>query len=163
MKWIIDLFTNPMIMVPVASWLIAQILKTLINFLVSKELKFERLVGDGGMPSGHSATVMSLAVLCSWSYGFGSIYAAITGILAIIVMHDATGVRLEAGKQATQIKKLAEIVNGMFLGENDHIRTENLKEFIGHTPIQVFFGAVLGFLVSFVYMLIIEMPYMGLA
>ncbi len=163
MKFITDLFTNPMIMIPLASWLSAQILKAIVNFIISKEFKFERLFGDGGMPSGHSATVMSLAALCVWSYGFGSIYAAITGILAIIVMHDAAGVRLEAGKQATQIKRLAEIANGMFLGENEHIRTENLKEFIGHTPIQVFFGAVLGLLVSTVYMIIVKMPYMGLA
>ncbi len=162
MKWLVDLFTNPMIIIPLISWLTAQILKTLINALVMKKFKFERLFGDGGMPSGHSATVFSLATICAWSYGFGSIYAAITGILAIIVMHDASGVRLEAGKQATQIKKLAEIMNGMFLSKDEHVRTENLKEFIGHTPIQVVFGAILGFLVSLIYLLIVKMPYAGL-
>ncbi len=163
MNLIVDLFTNRMIMIPVISWLIAQILKAVINLLVTREFKLERLFGDGGMSSGHSATVVSLAVLCAWSYGLGSIYFAISGILAIIVMHDASGVRLEAGKQATQIKKLAEIINGMFLGENEQIRTEKLKEFIGHTPIQVVSGALLGFLVALIHLIIVQMPYMGLA
>ena len=163
MKFIADIFTNPAILVPIFAWMSAQILKTLINFCVTHEFKFERLIGDGGMPSGHSATVMSLAVFCGLAYGFQSIYFGITAILAIIVMHDAMGVRREAGKHAVQIKHIAEIINGMFTGETEHIRTEKLKEFIGHTPLQVIFGALLGFIVALVYTLVAGIPYMGFA
>ena len=135
----------------------------LINLCLTHEFKLERLIGDGGMPSGHSATVMSLTGICGWCYGFGSIYFGIVGIIAVIVMHDATGVRREAGKHAIQIKHMADIINGMFTGENVNIRTEKLKEFIGHTPMQVFFGALLGIVVSVVYVVIAKVPYMGFA
>ena len=146
-------------MVPGVSWFTAQLLKVIIKLLVDRELSFERRFGDGGMPSGHSATVMSLAATCGWSYGFGSPLFAICAILAIVVMHDASGVRLEAGKQAITIKQLAEIMNGMFLGEDEEIRTEKLKEFIGHTPIQVMFGALLGIAISVLAMVILKIPY----
>jgi acid phosphatase family membrane protein YuiD len=106
---------------------------------------------------------MSLAAICGWGYGFGSIYFGIVAIMATIVMHDATGVRREAGKHAVQIKHIADIINGMFMGETEHIRTEKLKEFIGHTPLQVFFGALLGIIVTTVYVSIVGMPYCGLA
>ena len=159
MQFLIDLFTNPMIMIPVCSWMLAQILKVLINLAVNHEFSLERFFGDGGMPSGHSATVMSLAVVCGWSYGFGSIEFAIAGILATIVMHDATGVRLEAGKQATSIKQLAEIINGMFLDKSEKVRTEKLKEFVGHTPIQVFFGALLGCVIAIFYLIVAKVSY----
>ena len=158
-----DLFTNPVIMVPVSAWLIAQVIKIIVNFLVNKKLDFSRLFGDGGMPSGHSATVMTLVVITGWCYGFGSIYFAICGILAIIVMNDAAGVRLEAGKHAASIKQIAETINDMFLNKDEKIRTEKLKELIGHTPVQVFCGALLGIIVSVVALIIMATPYAGLA
>jgi acid phosphatase family membrane protein YuiD len=163
MNFVIEFFKNPAIIVPILGWFFAQLLKFIINLCVTHEFKLERLFGDGGMPSGHSATVMSLAAICGWGYGFGSIYFGIVAIVATIVMHDATGVRREAGKHAVQIKHIADIINGMFMGETEHIRTEKLKEFIGHTPLQVFFGALLGIIVTTVYVSIVGMPYCGLA
>ena len=162
MKFIIALFTNPGIMIPLAAWFVAQLFKLFTNYFVNREFKLERLFGDGGMPSGHSATVMSLASLCAWCYGFGSMYFALAGVLAIIVMHDAVGVRREAGKHATEIKRIIELMNGMFKGETEQIRTQKLKELIGHTPLQVTLGAILGACVAAIYMIIAKIPYMGL-
>ena len=154
-----DFFTNPVMIIPICAWFIAQLLKVTIKLLVDKKFSLERMFGDGGMPSGHSATVMSLCVIIGWSAGLGSILFAISAVLAIIVMHDASGVRREAGKQANTIKQLAEIMNGMFLGKDEKIRTEKLKEFVGHTPMQVFFGALLGAFVSIIAIIIFKIPY----
>ena len=159
MELVKDFFTNPVMIIPICAWFTAQLLKVLIKLLVDRKLSLERMFGDGGMPSGHSATVMSLTVIVGWSSGLGSILFALSAVLAIIVMHDASGVRHEAGKQAMTIKQLAEIINGMFLDKDEEIRTEKLKEFIGHTPMQVFFGAMLGAIVSIVAILIFKIPY----
>lgn len=156
-----DFFTNPVILVPIGAWLIAQVLKVIIKLLVDHELSFERLFGDGGMPSGHSATVTSLMVMCGRCCGFGSVNFAISAILAVVVMHDATGVRRETGKQATSIKQIADIINGMFLEKDEAVRTEKLKEFVGHTPVQVFFGSLLGVIVAICAILISGLGYMS--
>lgn len=154
-----DFFTNPVMIVPVIAWFTAQLFKVIIKLLVDHEFSIERLFGDGGMPSGHSATVSSLAVMCGWNFGLHSGIFAVSAVFAIIVMHDATGVRRETGKQALTIKQLAEIVNGMFLGKDEEIRTEKLKEFVGHTPMQVFFGSLLGIIVAVVAAVILKIPY----
>lgn len=159
MNYIIDFLNNKIILVPMLAWLAAQILKIIIHALVEREIRFERLVGDGGMPSAHSATVTSLVVMCGWGAGFDSAVFAVSIIVSIIVMHDATGVRREAGKHAKTIKQLAEIVNGMFAGENEEIRTAKLKEFIGHTPLQVVVGALLGAAVAIIFIAVFSMPY----
>lgn len=156
---LLDLVSNKMIIVPIVAWLIAQVLKISIHAIVEREFRIERLFGDGGMPSAHSATVTSLMVMCGWGVGLDSAAFAISIIVSIIVMHDAMGVRREAGKHANTIKQLAEIVNGMFAGENEEVRTEKLKEFIGHTPLQVVLGAVLGAVVAIAAIAIFNMPY----
>ena len=122
MEHFIDFLTNKCLIVPIAAWLISQILKIIINALVHKEFRIERLWGDGGMPSGHSATVCSLAVMCGFTYGFGSGIFAIAAILATIVMNDAVGVRREAGKQAVTLKQLAELVNAQSRAEILNVR-----------------------------------------
>ena len=97
---------NDCLLVPTFAWFVAQLLKVLINGVVNKSFSAERLWGDGGMPSGHSATVTSLALMCGVKEGFGSTFFAIAAILAIIVMHDALGVRRETGKQAVSFQVL---------------------------------------------------------
>lgn len=158
-KIVVDFFTNPLIITPVVAWGIAQILKMLIHSLVERKFDINRLFGDGGMPSGHSATVCSLVVMCAWCAGFDSAVFAVSIIVAIIVMHDARGVRRETGKQAQSIKELAGLINGIFLDPDKKVRTERLKEFVGHTPLQVFFGAILGILVGALSVVICEIPY----
>ena len=141
MEWLRDLLTNPFLLTSLSSWFIAQVLKTIIYALETKKLDISRLFGDGGMPSGHSATVTSLAVFCGLSFGFGSFQFAATAILATVVCHDAMGVRLETGKQAVAIN---EILEAFELLAPDKISEANLKEFVGHTPIQVMAGILLG-------------------
>lgn len=142
MQWFIDLITNPYIVVGVSSWALAQVAKTIIYWAVNKKFDIWRLFGDGGMPSGHSATVVSVATACALCNGFGSFQFAISFILAIIVCHDATGVRLETGKQTLVINELAALIEKIA----DHKISDDvkLKEFVGHTISQVIVGALLG-------------------
>ena len=151
---ILKILVNPVLLIPACSWMVAQVLKTIINAIMDKKFSLDRLVGDGGMPSGHSATVTSLATMCGFVKGFDSVEFAIAMILAIIVMHDATGVRREAGKQAVSIIKIAELLNDYFSEHDEHIKTDKLKVLVGHTPLQVVCGALLGVAISVAYYLI---------
>ena len=150
----LKIFTNPVLLIPACSWGVAQILKTIINAIVSKKFSVSRLVGDGGMPSGHSATVTALATMCGLASGFDSVEFAIATIFAIVVMHDATGVRQETGKQAASIISIAEVLNDYFSERDEHIKTDKLKVLVGHTPLQVACGALLGAAIAVVYHLI---------
>lgn len=143
MKWLTDLITNPFLLTALSSWGIAQILKTVIHMIVNKEFDPWRIVGDGGMPSGHSATVSSLAVITGCYYGWNSFEFAIALILAIIVCHDARGVRLETGKQAVIINEIISNFEALSKGKLSDVK---LKEFVGHTPLQVWAGVLLGVL-----------------
>ncbi len=143
MNWLIDFINNPYFITGVSSWAIAQILKLIIYAIVNKKFDILRLFGDGGMPSGHSATVTSLAVLTSLTFGTGSFEFAISALLAIIVCHDAMGVRLETGKQAILIN---EIIKSFDVLAKDELPEVKLKEFVGHTPIQVLAGIIIGVL-----------------
>ena len=136
MTWLADLVTNPFLLTGVSSWFIAQVLKTILHCIIYKKLDFQRMYGDGGMPSGHSATVSSLATICGLSFGFGSVEFAISAILAIIVCHDATGVRRETGKQA---EVLNELLKYLQTGSE-----ADLKVLVGHTPLQVTAGILIG-------------------
>ena len=143
MNWLHELLTNRFLITGVSSWFVAQLAKTIIHAIINKKLVLERMVGDGGMPSGHSATVTSLAMISGLSYGFDSFQFAVTALLATIVCHDAMGVRLETGKQAVKINELLEVFE---LLHPNKISEANLKEFVGHTPIQVIAGILLGIL-----------------
>nr|MBE6545130.1 divergent PAP2 family protein [Oscillospiraceae bacterium] len=150
----LKIFTNPVLLIPGCSWMIAQVLKVIINAIMTKQFSFDRLVGDGGMPSGHSATVTALAVMSGLSKGFGSVEFAIATIFAIVVMHDALGVRRETGKQAKSIISIAEVLNDYFSEHDTHIKTDKLKVLVGHTPLQVVCGSLLGAAVAIIYHLI---------
>ena len=141
MNWFLDMLSNPFLLVSLSSWFVAQLLKVLIHAALHKEWSLERLFGDGGMPSGHSATVASLATFSALSCGTSSFQFAVTTILAIIVCHDAMGVRLETGKQAVVIN---EIVASLL--DTQKLPEVRLKEFVGHTPIQVITGILIGIL-----------------
>lgn len=143
MQIIFDILQNKVLIVGILSWGIAQILKFIINLIVHKELDFSRLFGDGGMPSGHSATVSSMAAMAALVYGVSSFEFAISSMLAIIVMHDAMGVRLETGKQAKVLNELTTILKDMETLVTNFSESK-LKEFVGHTPLQVIVGCILG-------------------
>ena len=146
MQFVLDLLSNRILVAAFFGWLTAQVLKTIIYVGVNKEFNPERLLGDGGMPSSHSATVMALVTSTCFYYGAGSFETAIAGVLALITMHDAMGVRRETGNQAKVINNMMD----WFLQLDKDIPVEEkLKEFVGHTPMQVLFGALLGTLIGY--------------
>ena len=145
MDFISDIISNRILMSAFWGWFVAQVLKTIIYVIVNKNFNPERLMGDGGMPSSHSATVMALVTSTFLTYGAGSFEFAISGVLALIVMHDAMGVRRQAGKQAVVINNMMDWFKEL---DQDIPVEQKLKEFVGHTPLQVLFGAILGIVVG---------------
>ena len=150
-EYLLDIIRNGALVVPTVAWLVAQMLKAIIDAAVNKTFRLSRLFGDGGMPSGHSATVMSLATIVGLTDGFGSMTFAIAMVFAIIVMHDAIGVRREAGKQARMIISMVEVLGDYLVEKDKKIRDEKLKVLVGHTPLQVVCGALLGIVIAIVY------------
>lgn len=140
------LISNRILITGAVAWMVSQVLKTIIYMIVNKEFSFERLMGDGGIPSSHSATVTSIAAMTGITQGWDSPIFAIAFFFAVIVMHDAMGVRLETGKQAKVLNDLTEFMEDM-LGQ-DLTPEDKLKELVGHTPIQVFSGFVLGIVIA---------------
>lgn len=147
MDFLYALIHNTLFMSAVTGWFIAQILKTAIHMYFFG-FNAERLVGSGGMPSSHSATVCALATAAGYQYGGGSFQFAITAIFAIVVMYDAIGVRRETGLQAQVINEMMDFFKTM--GQPVSYE-EKLKEFVGHTPMQVLVGAILGILIALLY------------
>ena len=146
MSFISGVLSNKILIAAFCGWLVAQVLKTIIYVAVNKTFNPERLLGDGGMPSSHSATVMAMVTSTAFYFGPDTFEFAVTAILALIVMHDAMGVRRETGKQAKVINNMMD----WFVQNSDISPEEKLKEFVGHSPTQVFFGALLGIIVGFV-------------
>ena len=155
---IVALFTNPVVLCATFSWLMAQFIKlfTTPKFRKDKSV-LQALFGSGGMPSSHSAAVFGAAFAIGLHDGFGSSIFAVAGVLAMIVVRDATGIRREAGKHAAVLNQITEeLSREKEEAENDenaeHPTTfeQTLKVLLGHTPLQVFFGAVLGVAMAFI-------------
>lgn len=141
-----SIFENYVFISAATGWLVAQFLKTMIHMIFTKKFMAERLIGSGGMPSSHSATVCALATATCIQNGAQSFEFAISLILALIVMYDAMGVRRETGIQAKVINEMMEMFAEM--GRDNLSPDEKLKEFVGHTPLQVLAGAILGILIA---------------
>ena len=129
----------------VVGWTVAQVLKTILEIALNKNFSPERLVGSGGMPSSHSATVCGLTTTAGLCYGVESFQFAVSFVLASVVMYDAIGVRQETGKQARLLNMIME--QDLFRMNNEDFQ-QRLKELVGHTPLQVLAGAVLGILLA---------------
>ncbi len=147
-----ELISNQILVSAAAAWAAAQIVKTLIDLVLNRTFRPERLLGAGGMPSSHSATVCALTIAAALERGLSSFEFAISFVLALIVMHDAIGVRQETGKQAKLLNLIMEqdwfTINGQEVGKK-------LKELVGHTFVQVaaggFLGAAVALLVDLAY------------
>ena len=137
-----EILSNQILISAVVGWTVAQVLKTLIDMGFNRSFRPERLVGSGGMPSSHSATVCALTVASGMKYGLSSFEFAVSFVLASVVMYDAIGVRQETGKQLNLI-----VQQDWFRLDNQEVE-KRLKEFVGHTPLQVFAGALLGILMA---------------
>lgn len=146
MNHIVDIFTNFVLISGASGWFVAQILKFFTGvFKLKKFTAVEFLFGTGGMPSSHTAAVCAVASSCAVKYGFGSPLFAISAVLAMIVMRDAMGMRRQVGEHA---KALNNIFKELADAKNDPSLTHKaLAELVGHTPLQVFVGALVGILV----------------
>ena len=141
-----EIMSNRILVAGATSWALAQILKTLVNFIDSKKVKAERLIGRGGFPSSHSAFVTSILISTGRVEGVGTTAFALAFALAVVVMYDAMGVRRAAGEQAKTLNWVVDqLEDNHLIGENN---SKVLKEFLGHTPIEVLGGAVLGALIG---------------
>lgn len=146
MTFFSELFSNELFVSAAIAWFVAQLLKTIIHTFVTKDFSIERMYGSGGMPSSHSATVTALATTAYFLHGAASSEFAISSILAIIVMYDARGVRRETGIQAKVLNDLIELLKDV---HNELMSMDDkLKEFVGHTPLQVIAGALLGIIIA---------------
>ena len=155
--------SNYIINVGVTSWFSAQLIKTVLTFLQYRELRAERLFGAGGMPSSHSALVCSMTVGMAKLVGFDSPLFGLTFAFAMVVMYDAMGVRRAAGEQAKVLNRI--IFSRVFDLLNEEIDEDSperegeerpdgapdqkeLKEYLGHTPLEVLGGMLLGVLIA---------------
>ena len=142
MQYLQDFLNNRILIAALDAWAIAQAIKAILYTIVNREFKFERLVGSGGMPSSHAATVCALTTAVAMQFGLGSFEFAISFVLSSVVLHDARGVRQEAGKQAVTITAIIDhlIKEGTII----ELPEWELKELIGHTPLQVLIGSIVG-------------------
>ena len=135
-----ELASNRTVWVPVLIWFAVQLWKVISSLIFRRKFDLSLLWATGGMPSSHSALVVALAITVGIETGFDSPLFAVIAVFAMIVMYDAAGVRQAAGKQAAKINLIVEeLLSGHPLNE------EHLRELLGHTPLQVAVGAVVGF------------------
>lgn len=142
----IQFFTSKYIYVPFLTWFFIQLFKVIWDLVTTKKFNFKRILGAGGMPSSHSAVVMSITTMIGKEYGVGSSIFATCLIFSCVVMYDAAGVRRAAGKQAVLLNKIVQTpgLSGLEV-------QEKLVEVLGHTPIQVIVGAIIGILVGLIF------------
>lgn len=142
MKFFEELVSNKLLLIAILSWVGAQAIKFVLHTISKRKIEPGVLLSSGGMPSSHSALVCSMAVAIGRIYGFGSPFFAALTVIAFIIMYDAMGVRRSAGEQAKVLKDIVDMLD---------IHEENkrqIKEVLGHTPIEVFSGALLGILLG---------------
>jgi acid phosphatase family membrane protein YuiD len=140
----VSLLSNPYFVVPLVAWGVAQTAKVIIDSVLLHRLSVRRLATAGGMPSSHSALVVSLTTIIGRLQGIATPLFALALIFSAVVMYDATGVRRAAGQQAMILNRL---IDDLFIAHQG-IRQERLRELLGHTPIEVIAGALLGFIIG---------------
>ncbi len=140
----VQLLGNPYFVVPLVAWVIAQVSKVIIDSVLTHRINFRRLATAGGMPSSHSALVVGLTTVIGRLQGIQTPLFALAVIFSSLVMYDATGVRRAAGQQAMILNRL---LDDLFIARQG-IRQERLRELLGHTPIEVIAGALLGFIIG---------------
>lgn len=137
------MITSKFVYVPILTWFFIQLFKVIYDLVTTKKFNFKRIIGAGGMPSSHSAIAMCITTMIGKSEGVDSSIFALSLVFAAVVMYDAAGVRRAAGKQAKLLNKLIETP-----GLTNMQVQEKLVEVLGHTPIQVIVGAIIGIIVG---------------
>ena len=148
MRYLRLLLENTTLLAAALSWFFAQIIKTILTLIKSKKFVAERIFGAGGMPSAHSAMVCALIMSIAHSPGINSPEFAIAFCFAAVVIYDAMGVRRAAGEHAKIINRMVDIMEK----DGSDITEKDLQEYLGHTPIEVLAGVLLGILVSLAIM-----------
>ncbi|MBR2499993.1 MAG: divergent PAP2 family protein [Clostridia bacterium] len=134
-------------MTAVIGWFVAQLLKVIFTLIQNKRLDLTRFIGSGGMPSSHTSFVIALTTSIGYQDGVTSSLFAISAVLSFVVMYDASGVRRATGTQAKVINKLVDTYEE---SENIEIFDGQLKELIGHSPLEVLAGAILGLFIGII-------------
>ena len=148
MNYFTEFITNKFIYVPLLTWFGIQLFKVIWDLVTTKKFNFKRILGAGGMPSSHASTVVSLATGVWLLKGTASIEFAIAMVFSSIVLYDATGIRRQAGKHAKALNKLVESIEKR---DGIEIISEEFKEFLGHTPVEVFWGSILGIVIGILF------------
>ncbi|NLE92128.1 MAG: divergent PAP2 family protein [Elusimicrobia bacterium] len=138
-----QLFANKIFMTTISAWIVAQTIKVTVGVVREHRIDFRWFVGTGGMPSSHAAGASCLAAAVGFAYRFDSVFFALAAAFALVVMFDAQGVRRAAGKQARILNKIMEDI--YWQGKIDEVR---LRELVGHTPLEVIAGCLLGVLIA---------------
>lgn len=144
MSYFEDFLSNSVVWTALLGWFVAQALKIVLSW--DKKFDFKRFVGSGGMPSSHASFVMSLTMAVGFELGFNSPEFALSGVMAFIVMYDATGVRRSAGQQAAILNKLISSIQSSDIPKTQ----KRLKELLGHSHIEVAAGAILGVIIAII-------------
>jgi len=143
MEFFLELLNNGALGISIVACCLAQFIKIFTG--KTKRIELTRVLTSGGMPSSHSSFVTSSATVVGLEKGFNSTDFAITAVLALIIMYDAAGVRRAVGKQAIILNQIVDDIQ-----HNKPIEQNKLKELIGHTPMEVWFGGLLGVLTALV-------------
>lgn len=141
---------NEVLLCGILSWFMAQLLKIPSRLITEHTMKGWNFFGSGGMPSSHTALVVSTAIMTGVKNGYDSPLFGLAMIFAMVVMYDATGVRRETGRQG---KVLNEILRHL-VEDGKPVMDVHLRELVGHSPLQVFFGALTGLAVSGIWILL---------
>jgi uncharacterized protein len=146
----VRVFINPILIAALIAWILASIIKVPLEYFYTKKWNWSLLLHAGGMPSSHSALVSAACLAAGLFMGFDSSEFAISFVLATVVIYDATGIRWQAGKHA-------EIINAMIrdLATGHPLKTEQLREVLGHTPLEAFAGTLLGVAVALVTWMVV--------
>jgi hypothetical protein len=134
-----QIFKNKIFMTTLSAWFVAQVIKVTIGVIRQKKFDFRWFVGTGGMPSSHAAGASCLATAIGFEYGFNGVYFALAASFAIVVMFDAQGVRRSTGRQARILNRVMDDIYWQ-----GRITEGRLRELVGHTPIEVLVGFLLG-------------------
>jgi uncharacterized protein len=140
---LLEIFTNRILIIGLVAWALAQIIKIPVEYILKKRWDWALLLRAGGMPSSHTALITSITHCIGLYIGFGSALYALSFVLAMIVIYDATGIRRQAGKHAAIINTIISD-----LAHGHPLRQEQLREMLGHTPLEAITGVLFGLIIA---------------
>lgn len=147
---IADVMFNYPLLASISASLLSQVIKVIIASIKNKRLRLDRFIQTGGMPSSHSAMAVALMVSIALQEGIKSVFFAISVSFALVVLYDAGGIRRYAGMQAQMINQIRKNLELKEMGDNESNDDKLLKELIGHTPVEVVGGSIIGVIIALI-------------